>query len=60
AGLFAVRPVLDTRHASGAAIDLRTFDGEVPGRDTTWIRLRRGRVAPTLIHPQLVPERPTH
>jgi hypothetical protein len=51
-GLYIVRPRLDTRHASGESIGLRTFDGEIVGAEATVMRLHQGR------NPQRLP-RPT-
>jgi hypothetical protein len=42
-GLFIVRPVLDTRGASGDPIGIHTFDGEVIGTSTTVLRVHHGR-----------------
>jgi hypothetical protein len=41
-GLIVVRPVLDTRNASGLAVGLSTFDGEVTAAAPTLLRLHRG------------------
>lgn len=53
AGLYVVRPRLDTRRASGEAIGYRTFDGLVVAVAPTIVRLRRGNVAPSLRRPRL-------
>jgi hypothetical protein len=41
-GLLVVRPRFDTRHASGAPIGLRAFDGELMAEKPTIVRLHRG------------------
>jgi hypothetical protein len=51
-GIYTARPRLDTRHASGERINLRTFDGELVSPEPTLIRVRAAR-APT------APARPT-
>jgi hypothetical protein len=50
AGLLVARPRVDTTKASGAAVGLRTFDGEVVAATPTLIRLHRG-AAPQPISP---------
>jgi hypothetical protein len=50
-GLILVRPRLDTRNASGAAVGLRTFDGEVTSTTTTIVRLHRGAAPPPPVLP---------
>ncbi|MDP9033298.1 MAG: hypothetical protein M3O50_00700 [Myxococcota bacterium] len=44
-GLVVVRPWLDTRAASGAALGLHTFDGQVIATTPTLVRLHRGAIA---------------
>jgi hypothetical protein len=56
AGLYVVRPRLDTRRASGAAVGYRTFDGVVLAGTPTVVRLRRGVVQPPLRRPRLEPQ----
>jgi hypothetical protein len=51
-GLIVVRPRLDTSNASGAALGLRSFDGEVIAMTPTIVRLHRGSA------PQGLLERP--
>jgi hypothetical protein len=43
AGLYTVEPRIDTRHASGKAIGLDTFDGVVRTSEPTLVRIRRDR-----------------
>jgi hypothetical protein len=38
-GLYRLVPAIDTRHASGERIGLATFDGEVSGTKTTFLRI---------------------
>jgi len=54
-GLLVVRPALDTRHASGASLGLKTFDGEVIATSPTVVRLHQGMVREPLRHPRLEP-----
>ena len=55
-GLVIVRPRIDTREASGAALGLRTFDGELMAAAPTVVRLHRGAAPPPpLVRPQLAP-----
>jgi len=56
AGLYVVRPRLDTRRASGASIGFRSFDGVVAAATPTVVRLRRGIAVPLLRRPRLEPE----
>ena len=53
AGLFLVRPRLDTRRAGGEKVGLRTFDGEVTGASTMALRIHRGRAQEGLKRPRL-------
>jgi len=43
AGLYTVEARIDTRHASGKAIGLDTFDGVVRAGEPTLVRIRRDR-----------------
>jgi hypothetical protein len=43
AGLLSVRPWLDTRNGSGAALGLRTFNGLLVGTRSTLVRLQNAR-----------------
>jgi hypothetical protein len=54
-GLFLVRPLLDTRAASGAHIGVRAFEGVVAAKAPTLVRLHRGLAAPTTPRPQARP-----
>jgi hypothetical protein len=54
-GLLLVRPGLDTRHASGADLALRTFDGEVLAASPVLVRLHQGLKEPRLQRPHLEP-----
>jgi hypothetical protein len=56
AGLFVVRPRLDTRRGSGADIGLRTFDGEVVAAAPTVVRLHRSQTRDGLVRPKLEPQ----
>lgn len=42
-GMVAIRPFLETRGASGAALGLRTFEGRLSGSSITFVRIQRGR-----------------
>ena len=44
-GLYTVRPVADTRHASGKSIGLRTFDGLIIGHSPQVMRVRHPKRA---------------
>jgi hypothetical protein len=55
AGLFVVRPRLDTRHASGESVGIRSFDGAVVAATPTVVRLHRGNAVPALRRPRLEP-----
>jgi hypothetical protein len=55
-GLYVVRPRLDTRRASGAAIGYRSFDGVVVAATPTIVRLHRGSEARPLRRPHLEPQ----
>jgi hypothetical protein len=55
AGLYVVRPRLDTRRASGESIGIRSFDGVVVGATPTVVRLHRGNAVPALRRPRLEP-----
>jgi hypothetical protein len=58
-GLLVVRPQLDTRHASGASLGLRTFDGTLAATVPTLVRLHRGAApAGPLLRPHLEPPTP--
>ena len=57
-GFLVVRPRLDTRSASGAAVGLHTFDGEVIAVTPTLLRLHRGVKAPSFFRPRLEPPTP--
>jgi hypothetical protein len=52
-GLYVVRGSLDTRHASGAEIGIRSFDGQVIATSPTVVRLRRGTAVEPLVRPTL-------
>ena len=52
-GLYVVRATLDTRHASGADIGLRTFDGLVIASAPTVVRLRHGTQPEPAVRPTL-------
>jgi hypothetical protein len=56
-GLLVVWPRLDTRDASGAAIGMQTFDGQVVASSPTVVRLHRGSAVkpPRTPPPQLEP-----
>jgi len=54
-GLFLVRPLLDTRAASGAHIGIRAFEGVVAAKAPALVRLHRGLAAPTTPRPQARP-----
>jgi hypothetical protein len=54
-GLIVARPRLDTRNASGAAVGLRSFDGEVIALTPTVVRLHRGAKPLPLVRPRLEP-----
>ncbi len=55
AGLVVVRAQLDTRHADGQDVGLRTFDGQVIATDPTLVRLHRGTGGVHLARPHLEP-----
>jgi hypothetical protein len=57
AGLLVVWPRLDTRDASGAALGMRTFDGQLVATAPTVVRLHRGSSTkpPPRRPPQLEP-----
>jgi hypothetical protein len=55
AGLFVVRPWLDTRKASGADIGVRSFDDELVATKPTLVRLHKGTAPPKLVRPRLEP-----
>jgi hypothetical protein len=57
AGLYVVRPRLDTRRASGEAVGVRSFDGIVLAVTPTVVRLHRGNAIPALRRPHLEPPR---
>jgi hypothetical protein len=52
-GLLWVRPWLDTRAGSGAAVGLRTFDGLVIASKATLVRLQKGRLPTPLSVPRI-------
>jgi hypothetical protein len=54
-GLLVVRPRLDTRNASGEAVGLQSFDGEVIAMTPTLVRLHRGAKPPAFVRPRLEP-----
>ncbi|HEY8040214.1 MAG TPA: hypothetical protein VIF15_10500 [Polyangiaceae bacterium] len=54
-GLLVVRPILDTRKASGVDVGLRTFDGEVIATTPTLVRLHQGARKTPLGRPRLEP-----
>jgi hypothetical protein len=54
-GLVVVRPQLDTRHASGQDIGLRTFDGQILAPVPTIVRLHKGTGGTHLARPHLEP-----
>ena len=54
-GLVVLRPNLDTRKASGAAIGLKTFDGVVIAATPSVVRLHQGNGKPHLERPRLDP-----
>lgn len=43
AGVYLVTPILDTRRASGAAIGLKTWEGELPATKAMWLRVPASR-----------------
>jgi hypothetical protein len=43
AGLYTVRAGIDTRHTSGKAIGIETFEGRVGAEKTSLVRIRRDR-----------------
>lgn len=51
-GLLAVRPFLETRYASGAALGLRTFDGDLVGSSVTFVRIQHGKSTEPLVRPR--------
>jgi hypothetical protein len=55
AGLYVVRPRLDTRRASGESVGIRSFDGVVVAATPTVVRLHRGNAVPALRRPRLEP-----
>jgi hypothetical protein len=55
AGLYVVRPRLDTRRASGISAGYRTFDGVVVAAQPTVVRLHRGAGPSVLRNPRLEP-----
>jgi hypothetical protein len=55
AGLVVVRAELDTRHADGQDVGLRTFDGQVIATDPTLVRLHGGTGGVHLARPHLEP-----
>jgi hypothetical protein len=57
AGLYVVRPRLDTRRASGESVGIRSFDGVVLAVTPTVVRLHRGNAVPALRRPRLEPPR---
>jgi hypothetical protein len=57
AGLYVVRPRLDTRRASGESVGVRSFDGVVLAVTPTVVRLHRGNAIPALRRPRLEPPR---
>jgi hypothetical protein len=57
-GLIVVRPRLDTRNASGTAVGLRSFDGELTATTPTVVRLHRGAIRQPLERPHLEEEQP--
>ena len=58
AGLYVVRPRLDTRRASGESVGIRSFDGVVVAATPTVVRLHRGNAVPALRRPRLEPPPP--
>jgi hypothetical protein len=52
-GLIVVRPRLDTRKASGIAVGVRSFDGELTAVTPTVVRLHRGATYSSLERPHL-------
>jgi hypothetical protein len=57
AGLIVARPRIDMRNASGAAVGVRSFDGEVIALTPTVVRLHRGAKPMGLVRPRLEPVR---
>ena len=55
AGLYIVRPRLDTRHADGEAVGLSAFAGEIIGTRTTLLRVHRGTKPARTVRPTLEP-----
>jgi hypothetical protein len=53
AGIYLVRPKLDTRNASGAGVGLRTFDGEATSDGATQLRIRQEAIPFTSRRPTL-------
>ncbi len=54
-GIYSATPRLDTRHASGQSINLRTFDAELASPEPTLIRVRAARVPLPRARPTLEP-----
>jgi hypothetical protein len=54
AGIYSVRPWLDTRKASGNSIGLRTFDGTVAGERATLVRVQRSARHEMIAPPAIV------
>jgi hypothetical protein len=57
-GLIVVRPRLDTSHASGATVGLRSFEGQVIAMRPTIVRLHHGSASGPPQRPQLQEEQP--
>jgi hypothetical protein len=55
AGIYSVRPWLDTRKASGNSIGLRTFDGTVVSERVTLVRVQRSARHETIAPPATLP-----
>jgi hypothetical protein len=55
AGLYVIRPRLDTRRASGVSVGYRSFDGLVVSASPTIVRLHKGTAIPPLRRPHIDP-----
>jgi hypothetical protein len=55
AGLYVIRPRLDTRRASGNSVGYRSFDGMVVAATPTIVRLHKGTAIPPLRRPRVEP-----
>jgi hypothetical protein len=55
AGLYVIRPRLDTRRASGVSVGYRSFDGLVMAAKPTVVRLHKGTAIAALRTPRIEP-----